>query len=95
MTARKLTGLMILTTATAWACQVPEPQEPGAFHVNAPVTVIDAEPSQADDDGRKILGVIVVGGIIGTLLNGWLLAGWLTRRNKRAQSNRQHADAPP
>ncbi|MEZ5384018.1 MAG: hypothetical protein R3F13_00745 [Prosthecobacter sp.] len=49
MTVRKLTSLMLLVTATAWACQVPvfryalERWEPGLYRVHAPgEVVIDA-----------------------------------------------------
>jgi len=99
MTARKLTCLMLLNAATAFPCQVPERLEPGASLVKAPVletvAIIDVEPANEEDDGRKLLGVMVVGGIIATLLNGWLLGRWLTRRNQRFQSNRKHADDTP
>ncbi len=48
------------------------------------VTIVGAEAPSDDDDGRRMLGVIVVGGIVGTLLNGWLIARWFSRKKRRS-----------
>lgn len=48
------------------------------------VTFVGRDAAAERDDGRNLLAVTLVGGIIATLVNGWLLARWLSRRGKQS-----------
>ena len=47
------------------------------------VTIVGASPPAEVDDGRRLLGAIVVAGMVALLLKGWLISRWVARRRRR------------
>jgi len=47
------------------------------------VVITGADTASKDDESRRLLGMIVVAGMVALLLKGWLIARWFSRRKRR------------